>query len=105
MAAERTFLRAEQARTAELHAGFAFPLVLGDEVLGVFDFLNREVREPDQATLDLTASVASQIAQVLARTRAVEALRVSEERFALAMKGEAASEIATWAGRSSSRSS
>ena len=47
-------------------------------MLGVIDFLSREVRQPDQELLDMMASLGSQIGQFIDRKRAEEALRVAQ---------------------------
>ena len=78
-----TFLRASIAAREGLHAAFAFPILLGDEVLGVVDFVTREVREPDQILLDSLATLGSQIGQFIERKRAEQALRESEREARL----------------------
>jgi PAS domain-containing protein len=55
-----------------LHAAFAFPILLGSEVLGVMGFLSRNVWRPDQ---DL-ANIGSQIGQFTKRTAAVDELQL-----------------------------
>jgi PAS domain S-box-containing protein len=76
-----SFLRASEAERAGLHAAFAFPILLGREVLGVIDFLSRDVRRSDQELLDLMASIGSQIGQFIERKRAEEALRVAHAKL------------------------
>jgi PAS domain S-box-containing protein len=72
------FLRASEAAAAGLHAAFAFPILLGGDVLGVIDFLSRDVRQPDPEMLDLMASLGSQIGQFIERKRAEDELRVAQ---------------------------
>jgi PAS domain S-box-containing protein len=72
------FLRAHIAAREGLHAAFAFPILLGSEVLGVIDFVSREIRQPDQDLLDMMASVGSQIGQFIERKRAEESLRQAQ---------------------------
>ena len=57
-----------------LHGGFGFPILLGSEVLGVMDFFCPEVRHPDEETIEMMASIGSQIGQFIERKRAQEAL-------------------------------
>ncbi len=64
-----------------LHAAFAFPIVLTDGVLGVIEFFSRDVREPDDALLELMASIGSQLGQFIQRKEAEQAARVADERF------------------------
>ena len=70
-----TFVRGSIAAREGLHAAFAFPILLGGEVIGVIDVLSRDVREPDQTLLDMMAAIGSQIGQFIERQRAEEALR------------------------------
>ena len=76
-----SFLRADVAAREGLHAAFAIPILLGAEVLGVVDLVSREVRQPDQALLDMVATIGSQIGQFIERKRAEKGLRESEERW------------------------
>jgi PAS domain S-box-containing protein len=59
-----------------LHAAFAFPILLGSEVLGVMGFVSRNVWRPDQNLLDVMATLGSQIGQFAKRTAAVDELRL-----------------------------
>ena len=47
------FTRAALAERVNLHAAFAFPIILAGEVLGVMEFISQEVREPDKPLLDI----------------------------------------------------
>ena len=58
-----------------LHAAFAFPILLGGDVLGVMEFFSREIRQPEQELLNMMATLGSQIGQFIERKRAEEALR------------------------------
>jgi PAS domain S-box-containing protein len=83
---DSSFLRASIAAGAALHAAFAFPILLGSEVVGVMDFFSQEIREPDQDLLDLMSSIGSQIGQFIERKRAEEELRRSEAYLAEAQR-------------------
>jgi PAS domain S-box-containing protein len=76
-----TFLRASIAAREGLHAAFAFPIVLGGEVVGVIDFVSREVRQAENNLLEMMTALGSQIGQFIERKRVEVALRASEERF------------------------
>ena len=76
------FRRAAFAMQEGLHAAFAFPILLGAEVLGVIEFVNRQVRQPDQELADAMASLGSQIGQFIERKRAEEALRLAQSELA-----------------------
>lgn len=79
------FPRAPIAAKAGLHAAFAFPVKIGDEVLGVIEFFSREVRPLDAELLDMMADVGIKIGQFLGRLRMAEQVEASEERFRLAI--------------------
>jgi PAS domain S-box-containing protein len=50
-----------------LHTGFAIPILLRGDCLGVLEFLSRESRPADPATLEMMASLGSQIGQFIER--------------------------------------
>jgi PAS domain S-box-containing protein len=68
------FPRAPLAERAGLRAGFGFPILLGDEVIGVIEFFSQEIRQPDEELLEMIGSVGSQIGQFQERKRAEEKL-------------------------------
>jgi ammonium transporter len=63
------FLRAESAKESGLRAGFAFPVLVGEDVVAVLDFFSDEAAEPDETTLDLMASIGTQLGRVVERKR------------------------------------
>jgi PAS domain S-box-containing protein len=65
---------------AELHAGFAFPILFRDKLLGVMEFFSREIRQNDNAVLAMFESIGTQIGQFMERKRAEEALREADRR-------------------------
>ena len=71
---DRNFPRAPFAERSGLRAGFGFPILLGNEVLGVIEFFSQEIRQPDRELLEMIASVGSQIGQFQERKRAEEKL-------------------------------
>ncbi len=77
------FPRAPMAAQAGLHSAFAFPIRLGETILGVMEFFSREIQEPDEALLHQMVSVGSQIGQFMQRKETEMALRESEERTRL----------------------
>jgi PAS domain S-box-containing protein len=70
------FPRAPIALKEGLHSAFGFPILLGDEVLGVLEFFSHQIRQPDTKLLNLLAAVGSQIGQFIERTEAEAALRL-----------------------------
>lgn len=75
------FPRAPLAAKADLHGAFAFPIVLGGEILGVMEFFSREVREPDAPLLEMMAGIGSQIGQFIERVRSEMGMQASEQRY------------------------
>ena len=75
------FPRLAVAAKEQVRAALAFPVVSGDDFLGVMEFFSREVHEPDEETLQMLAEVGAQFGQFLQRRRAETALAQSEERM------------------------
>jgi PAS domain S-box-containing protein len=71
---EDNFPRAPFAERSGLRAGFGFPIMLGDEVIGVIEFFSQDIRRPDQELLEMIGSVGRQIGQFQERKRAEEKL-------------------------------
>jgi PAS domain S-box-containing protein len=92
------FLRASVAAREELHAAFAFPILLGGEVLGVMEFFSHEIRQPEQDLLNMMATLGSQIGQFIERKRAEDALHHAQMELAhvtrVATLGEMTASIA-----------
>ena len=86
LAVDRDFLRTSLTTKAGLNSAFAFPIVLGDETLGIMVFFSPENREPDEDLLQMMASIGSQMGQFAERKRAEAALRESEARLQLGME-------------------
>jgi PAS domain S-box-containing protein len=80
VALDDNFPRAPFAAQAGLHAAFAFPITLGDQVLGVVEFFSPRIREPDQPLLETVAAIGRQIGQFLERDLAEGAVTESEAR-------------------------
>ena len=69
------FPRFKAAQDTGLRAGFAFPVLVGEEVVAVIEFFSDEPAEPDDAVLTLMAHVGSQLGRVIERQRAEDALK------------------------------
>jgi PAS domain S-box-containing protein len=74
VARDENFQRARFAAEVGLRGAFGFPILLGDEVVGVMEFFSQEIRQPDQDLNDMIASVGFQIGQFHERKRAEEKL-------------------------------
>ena len=73
---DTNFPRTLVASKEGLHSAFGFPILLGDEVLGVLEFFSHQIRQPDTKLLNLLSAVGSQIGQFIERTEAEAALRL-----------------------------
>ncbi|MGP1609109.1 MAG: CHASE domain-containing protein, partial [Burkholderiales bacterium] len=69
------FRRAHLIWSAGLHGAFAFPLLRGNEVVGVMEFYHRGTREPEKALIGTAQSIGRQIGQYMGRRDAEEALK------------------------------
>jgi diguanylate cyclase (GGDEF)-like protein/PAS domain S-box-containing protein len=72
---ERNLQRTALVIKAGLHGAFGFPLLLGDEVLGVMEFFHRDIRKPDDVLMQVARSIGNQIGQLIARKQAEERIR------------------------------
>lgn len=84
---DNNFLRSAIAAKEGLHAACGFPILSKDEILGVVTFLSREIQPPDQDLLDMMTVIGRQIGQFIKRKANEEALKQSEERWHLALRG------------------
>jgi PAS domain S-box-containing protein len=77
------FVRHAVAARAGVQAGFAFPILAGEDFIGVMEFFQRAVAEPDRALLAAMGAIGSDIAQFIKRKQAEEQLQEQEgfQRF------------------------
>ena len=90
---DSNFPRAQIAGKEGLHAALAFPILSGEKLLGVMEFFSHEIREPDDALLEMFSNIGSQIGQFMERRRAEESLLKSQAALRLAHK---VSRAGTW---------
>jgi PAS domain S-box-containing protein len=80
VAKDDNFPRADPAAREGLHGAFGFPILLGDEVLGVLEFFSHQIKEPDADLLSTMSVIGSQIGQFIERKEAERAVLESEAR-------------------------
>src|SRR5439155_11346970 len=68
------FPRAPIALACGLHSGFAFPVMVGNNVAAVMEFLARETFNPDDDLLSLMTQIGIQLGRVIERKRAEDRL-------------------------------
>lgn len=78
---ELNFPRVKAAGKLGLHGAFAFPLIAGQEFMGVMEFFSDRSQKPDEELLTGMSTVGSQVAQFMRRKEVEQALRQSEERL------------------------
>lgn len=72
--------RAPLAMNAGMRSVFAFPIAVGDQIVGAMEFFSAEQREPQQALLPIMTVIGAQIGDYMERRRTHQALRESEQR-------------------------
>ena len=71
---DSNFPRAPIASKCALHAGFAFPIFLGNEVIGVMEFFSADISSPDEDLLSMFSALGTQIGQFIERERIADQL-------------------------------
>lgn len=80
------FPRSEAALRSGLYSAFAFPIYLGEEILGVMEFFSHEIKSIDQDALQMFDAIGSQLGQFIERMQTEEALHESQQQFKLALQ-------------------
>jgi len=70
-------LRTEVAKEQKLLNVFGFPILVGQDILGVIDLFSRQIQQPSEALWETISAIGSQFGQYIQRKRA------EEERLAL----------------------
>jgi hypothetical protein len=69
---DANFPRLEAASESALQSAFAFPILLGSEVIGVGEFFSREIHQRDDEMLAMLAGIGSDIGQLIERKQKEE---------------------------------
>ena len=75
------FPRAQMAGNLGIHGGFAFPILVGNHVMGVLEFFSRSVETPNTRLLEVMEIIGTQLGRVLERKRGEEAREESDARI------------------------
>jgi signal transduction histidine kinase len=76
---EKDFLRAKYADAVGLKAGFAFPMLVGEEVAAVMEFFCTEPTEPNERLLEAVNQIGNQLGRVVEREQAEKKLMKARE--------------------------
>jgi len=82
-------LRQQYLYDMGLQSGFGFPIMLGEEVLGVVECFSRAQRPPDDELLKMMTTIGSQIGQFIERKRAEAELKNSHNQMEVILRGVA----------------
>ncbi len=72
---DENFPRARLAKDIGVRAGFAFPILIGTQVVGVMEFFSEKAIEPDNDLLDIMAHIGTLLGRVIERKRSELALQ------------------------------
>ncbi|GAB4470356.1 MAG: hypothetical protein OHK0037_29030 [Elainellaceae cyanobacterium] len=86
-------LRKSTLQALGLHGCLGFPILNGDNVLGVMAFLSRDTQKPDADLLKIISTIGSQVGQFIQIKLSEEALRQSEELQRMALS---AAKMGAW---------
>ena len=76
---DRNFPRVTMAADLGVKGAFAFPVLVGTNVVAVLEFFSDHAVEPYEALLDVTAQIGTQLGRVVERKRAEEQLRLAKD--------------------------
>jgi PAS domain S-box-containing protein len=96
----RNFIGRRSLEETGVKTGFAFPVLVGTEVVAVLEFFSLHAVEPDEELLTIMAHIGSQLGRVVERVQAQETLRESEQRLrhseALLAEAERIAHLGSW---------
>jgi len=81
--------RLKLAAESGLKSGVAFPILVGQKVVGALEFFGQQDTSPDQSLLGVLAHIGTQLGRVVERKQSENALRHSEARFRTIFEGAA----------------
>ena len=76
---DRNFPRAEVATELGVRGAFAFPVLVGTDVVAVLEFFSDRALEPHEALLEVAAQIGTQLGRVVERKRSEEQLREAKD--------------------------
>jgi signal transduction histidine kinase/CheY-like chemotaxis protein/HPt (histidine-containing phosphotransfer) domain-containing protein len=88
VARDPNFPRGPAAAREGLHGAFSFPVLAGDDILGVIEFFSHMVQQPDEELLRTMAGIGGQLGQFLKRKQAEEELHDARDKAEEATKAK-----------------
>lgn len=85
---DRRFQRVEQAKPLGLKTAFAFPVVVGEEVVAVLEFFSIETIPPDEGLIETLVQIGTHLGRVFERFRAGRELIVAKDEAEMANKSK-----------------
>jgi PAS domain S-box-containing protein len=79
---DHNFPRSLAARQDGLHSSFAFPVRLGEEFVGVFEFFDPKISKPNKVMLEAFTVVGNELGMFLQRQKMDQELRLQSKRLA-----------------------
>ena len=76
---DQNFPRANAATAVGIKGAFAFPVLVGTDVVAVLEFFSDRAVEPHEALLDVAAQIGTQLGRVVERKRSEEQLREAKD--------------------------
>lgn len=78
---DSNFPRLEAASKDNLHGGFAFPIIFGDQFLGVFEFFSERIEPLSNQTTSTFAILGVELGQFFQRQKLEEIAKIAQSRF------------------------
>jgi GAF domain-containing protein len=78
---EKNFSRREQLTAAKMQAGFAFPVLVGDEVAALMEFFTSEFQQPDDELMEVMAQIGTQMGRIVERERSKKEAKHNEKNL------------------------
>ncbi len=88
LAADSNFLRKQACSEVGIRSGFAFPILVGSDVVAVLEFFSDFLQKPDDQLLDVMAQIGIQLGRVVERRRSEDLLREIPKRILEAQEAE-----------------
>ncbi|HEX3034074.1 MAG TPA: PAS domain S-box protein [Thermodesulfobacteriota bacterium] len=83
---DKNFPRSKHSEDIGMRAGFALPVLVGAETVGVLEFFSSESIEPDERLLEAVAHIGTQLGRVVERKRAEDTLQRAHDELEIQVR-------------------